>query len=93
MTPATGISLTVAQGTKTRASLASQELASLGLTGLCDTCTPHLVKESNRKVIYASRPDQLMFRVSIFMHVGLELEIHTVEPCGSDEWQIGLYEE
>ena len=27
------------------------------------------------------------------MLVGLELWIHTVEPCGSDNLQIGLYEE
>ena len=26
------------------------------------------------------------------MHVGLELEIHTVGHCGSDMWHIGLHE-
>ena len=38
-------------------------------------------------------------RVSIYkehvspMHVGLELEIYTVGPCGSDEWQIDMSSE
>ena len=38
---------------------------------------------------YSVRPEQSMFRASIFHAYGINME----EVCGSDEWQIGLYEE
>ena len=39
------------------------------------------------------RPTSLCPEHLYSMFVGLELEICIMEACGSEEWQIGLYEE
>ena len=50
------------------------------------------MEESRRRVSIGSETRPVMLRASMSQAFGLGLETHTMEVCGSDEWQIDLHE-
>ena len=91
------LTLTVGEGSLLRAALGPKtraSLASLGLFALWSNCIDifsGLSCETELQEGKHVRADQSMSRASIFH--ALELGICIEEVCGSDEWQISLYEE